>query len=166
MPDLERNERDANFGEIVVFTHVRFGTYFGPLAVHTPGYRGSGSRYPGSEGALHTSYQSLHQFTIVGCCHCCASPSCGRSESSRGQRPSPGLRPGPARLPQLGRPRRPRLQALPGRSAQELSRVPQAELPGAEALLELAPQSSGPRLTKAHREQSVLRLLEGSEHHR
>jgi hypothetical protein len=45
--DFGTNGRDANFGEIVVFIPVRFGTYIAPVGVHTPGYRGSESRYPG-----------------------------------------------------------------------------------------------------------------------
>jgi hypothetical protein len=81
--------------------------------------------------------------------------SCGqrihRSRSNTAGSFGPSLRHAPSRLPQLGRPRRPRLSGIPGGKASGVSRVRQAEPQRTGQLLELAPQPSGLRIRKTFR---------------
>ena len=133
-------------GLFVSFNSVLYGTSFVRQEAHCQACRESESGVLGMGGIHLASYQSILQLVAFGRCPCRTSGNHGRPEASRSQSAIAGLRSGPPGLPQLGRPRRSRLQALLRGSTPDLSWVRPAKRQGSAQLLEVAPQSSRQRL--------------------
>jgi hypothetical protein len=77
-------------GEILAVTNVLNRTYTARLTAHSHGYRVLNQVSPVG-GLRRALYESLHQFTILGCCDCCANRNHGPPQTSRRQGPGPDL---------------------------------------------------------------------------
>jgi hypothetical protein len=83
--------RSSGSGQTLAVTNVLNRTYKATATGHSHGLPGSESTYLRLGGRRRALYESLHQFTILNCCHCCTNRNHGSSSTSRRQRPGANL---------------------------------------------------------------------------